>query len=916
MIKRLLILCLLFGLALATRSEGLSGKVTITGIVTDNNKKPLSFATINVIEPDINTTTDVAGRFRLNLNEGEIYTFDVSCINYIEKRTRIEVRANKYVEITLERQSYALEEVVVMAKPKHTRGSSDIIGQQALEHIQPTSVADVLQLIPGGLFRETNATAFNRISLRQSGTDNNTSLGMAMVMDGIPLDNDGYRASIPDMENNDEYRRRLGWNKGIDLKTISTDHIQRIEIAKGISSAKLGNLSSGVMFTTSKIGQTPLQVRLKVDPLTKLVYAGKGFCLSPQWGYMHIGADFTSNYDDRRDQLNKYNRLTAQLTYNHSFSFGERSLFLFVKLSEIYALNKAREDELTREFKETFENNYSRTGLSFKAVLSHLGYWVDNIEWVSAADYTTDKIDRNRLVQLDVPLPSPLSSEEGESESIFLPTNYYSAFQIDNKPLSLFNRLNAESFAQTGKFNHKLSYGAEWKVTKNYGQGVVINMSRPPYPGNSKYVRPTRNKDIPALSTGAVYLEEQLKYTGKLFDFELDLGGRATRMFNLSPAYTELKRVFFEPRINAALSYNIALNNGKYIRNMFRVGYGQENKLPTLDYIYPDPVYKDFVVLSAYTTENSPYNHIITDTRRYDVVNYSLKPNRNNKFELGFDMEYNDLLLSLTYFNEHSEQGFSSITTYHPATYLRYFKPLHGSITVRKPEKTDYEEEVYRTFVDMPVMRNGARTEKRGVEYRLRFPKIQPLFTTIEINGAYYVTRYSTSLATQYHPTFRDDDKPMPYVGIYDRGDIQRQRILNTNVWLNTNIPKYKVVFTTFFQLIWLNDSKRMNGSEYPSAYFGGDGRLQSVTNDILDKIKTGDVTWRHYHLYKENYYEKDPIALTVNFKATKEFNKMIRASFFVNDIIDIHPNYKNRYGQSVRNWQKSFFGAEMTFNF
>ena len=344
----------MFGLALTAHSEGTSGKVTITGIVTDDNKKPLSFAAINVVELDINTTTDVAGRFRLNLNEGETYTFDVSCMNYIEKRTRIEVRANKYVEITLERQSYALEEVVVMAKPKHTRGSSDIIGQQALEHIQPTSVADVLQLIPGGLFKETSATAFNRISLRQSGADNNTSLGMAMVMDGIPLDNDGYRASIPDMENNDEYRRRLGWNKGIDLKTISTDHIQRIEIAKGISSAKLGNLSSGVMFTTSKIGQTPLQVRVKVDPLTKLVYTGKGFRLSPQWGYMHIGADFTSNYDDRRDQLNKYNRLTAQLTYNHSLSFGERSLLLFVKLSEIYALNKAREDELTREFKETF----------------------------------------------------------------------------------------------------------------------------------------------------------------------------------------------------------------------------------------------------------------------------------------------------------------------------------------------------------------------------------------------------------------------------------------------------------------------------------------------------------------------------------------------------------------------------------
>ena len=162
MIKRLLILCLLFGLTLAAHSERTSGKVTITGIVTDDNKKPLSFAAINVVELDINTTTDAAGRFRLTLNEGETYTFDISCMNYIEKRTRIEVRANRHVEITLERQSYALEEVVVMAKPKHTWGASDIIGQQALEHIQPTSVADVLQLIPGGLFKETAFRYANR----------------------------------------------------------------------------------------------------------------------------------------------------------------------------------------------------------------------------------------------------------------------------------------------------------------------------------------------------------------------------------------------------------------------------------------------------------------------------------------------------------------------------------------------------------------------------------------------------------------------------------------------------------------------------------------------------------------------------------------------------------------------------------
>lgn len=57
-------------------------------------------------------------------------------------------------------------------------------------------------------------------------------------------------------------------NRGIDLKTLSTDHIRKIEIVKGISSAKLGNLSSGVIQTTSKIGITPARLRMKVDPLT------------------------------------------------------------------------------------------------------------------------------------------------------------------------------------------------------------------------------------------------------------------------------------------------------------------------------------------------------------------------------------------------------------------------------------------------------------------------------------------------------------------------------------------------------------------------------------------------------------------------------------------------------------------------
>lgn len=699
-------------------------KATVEGVVRDSDGKPLSFATMFIAELGTGVSTDLEGKFRFTGTKGTEYTLNVSYLNHVDKEVKVKAGSPEPLVIVLEEQSYELAEVVVMADYKKNQGSTAVINQQALEHIQPTSVADVLSLIPGGLFRESSATGFNRISLRQSGSDDNTSLGMAVVMDGIPQDNDGFRASIPGLST-DEYSDRLGMNRGIDLKTLSTDHIRKIEIVKGISSAKLGNLSSGVIQTTSKIGITPAQLRMKVDPLTKLIYLGKGFRISPKMGYLHTGIDYTSVYDDRRDPMSKYSRLTGQVTYNNSVDVGDKTLFLFFKLSEVYTLNQAKEDELTQDYNESFRNKYSRTGASFKAQMYDLGKIVDNVEFIASADYTYDLIDRNRLVQTGTPLPSPLATEEGESEGIYLPSTYYSPFQIENKPLSLLTQLNAESLFETRSFRHKVIYGLSWKRTKNYGEGVMVDMTRPPYPGNNEYVRPVPNRSIPALSVGAAYAEEQLKHSNRWFDFELNAGVRFTQMFNLDTKYTELRKLQVEPRINAALSFNIDLAGGKSLRNMFRFGFGQENKLPTLDYIYPDRVYKDMIVLNAYTKQDDPFNHLITYTKIYDVTNNSLRPNRNTKYEAGWDVEYEGYSLSLTFFKEHSDRGFESVAEYSPVRYTRYVDPIDGQpIVGRRPEKEDYVADPYATFVDMDIVRNSMKVEKKGLEYLLRFPKI------------------------------------------------------------------------------------------------------------------------------------------------------------------------------------------------
>lgn len=894
--------------------EPVRGSAVSGRCLSARDGQALCFAAVVVKELNLSLLTDMDGRFEFPAVEGEVYTLAIHCMNCVEREVRVTAGGNETVDIALDEQSYALKEVEVMAEYDPQKGSAATISQQALEHIQPASVGDVLQLMPGGLYQQGDATGFSRISLRQSGADDNTSLGVGIAVDGIAMDNDGFRSQIGAMAAEDDYAGRLGWNKGVDLKTLSTDHVQRIEIIKGISSAKWGNLSSGLMSINSKVGQTPLQIRLKADPLGKLAYAGKGFRLPAGLGFLHAGVDYTTVYDDRRDPLSKYSRLTSQVTWSNSASLLGRPLFLFLRLSETYTLNQAKEDELTAEYNESFRNKYSRTQAAFKARWLNTGRIVDNVEWIASADYTYDRVDRNRYVQLDLPLPMPTGDEEGEHEGVFLPTAYYSPFYIENRPLALLLQLNGESIVETVRLRSRIIYGAEWRYTRNSGAGVSVDMARPPYPDDSEYVRPTPNYSIPALSVGAAYAEEQLTHGNRLFDLSLNAGVRVSKMLNLDRAYVNLRRPYAEPRLNGAVSFNVPLS-AHALKVMARAGWGQENKLPTLDHIYPDPVYKDLIVLSAYISKGNEFNHLITDTRKYDVTNHDLSPNRNTKAEVGLDMDYRGFKLSLTAFREQSRRGFNSETRYHGVAYNRYFTPVDGTIVGKRPEKSDYVEDHYETFVDMPVVRNSMRTVKRGVEYRLALPRFDAICTSVEVNGAFYRTEYGQTSPLEYHPAAKEDGRPMPYVGIYERADATLKRTFNTNVWFNTNVPRYKMVFSTLFQVVWLNDVRRLNGDEYPSRCRDVRGGELEVTDDMIRKISGGDIIWRNYHIYKEDYYEEDPVAVSVNFKMTKEFSRHARGAFFINNIIDVNPMYRNRYLQNTRKWAKPHFGAELTFS-
>ena len=916
--KTLSLTLLLLCMAAATFGQTCTvrGKVT-----TDHDGEAASFAIVSIQNQELRTLCDINGRFELRGVPVGRHTLEVECLGYAKLKRPLTLTADANLSLRLVSSSFALPEFEVMAKK--SRKGKVVVDEAALEYIQPTSLADVMLLLPGSVYKENNLTQFSQISSRQVGSDANTSLGVGIVTDGAPLTNDGIRSQLVGITEGSgsydgEVRSRTGINQGADMRMISTDHIQSVEFTRGISSARYGNLSSGMISISSKHGVTPLRVRLKSDLKNKLVYAGKGFRLGEKAGTLHVGADFLHAIDDIREEMYKFSRLTGQLYYNNKVKLGTYSLNLDGRLSQTVTVSKMKKDELTYEYDETYKADYSRTALMMKGGLTLGKTWLDQLELTLQADYTRDRITRHRLVLSGSgPMNMPLAYEEGEHEGIYLPRKYYSDFYIDNQPLNIYAQLNATSrlplFRNTML---NLQYGAEYTNVKNHGDGAVIeDEARPPFPYDNSYMRPRPNWAIPALGNGAFYAQADFIYDdSRQHIVQLSVGGRASMLLNLPTDYYLHNHVLADPRVN--LYYTV----GKTLRNTFRIGFGTESKTPTLDYLYPEKLYKDFYMLNAYTNDPQ-YRHLITYTNIYDVANRDLRANKNRKMEAGWDLDYHGLSLSLTAFYEQSDQGFEYFTEYYPLTYDLYTTLRPGvSIDGRTPQKSDYMKESYSIFTTSQQVRNSSKVTKRGIEYRLILPKIKPLLTTVEVNGAYYQTDYASSLPLYYYPAVKIGGREFPYVCIYDNGARNQYRRLNSNIWLNTHIPRFRLFLTNFFQVVWLNTSQYKDNHDYlPTEYIDTEGNRFAVGDDIRSQIAADDGTFRYFRrtILPVSYARNEkPVSLLWNLKATKEFKKGTKLSFFVNGLLDISPKYLSGSKVTQREWHDPYFGLELYFNF
>lgn len=890
-----------------------NNKTTLSGRVFHaNSNEPITFATIYIIETGKGTVADAEGRYTLQMGYDHDCHIRVSSLGYITREITVK-RGTHTLDIALHEQSVALEEFTVTAKYRDKVGSDATIGQEALEYIQPTSLRDIFTLLPGGKIGSNNMQGSQLISSRQVGSDTGTSFGMAISIDGMPVQNDGMRVQMSGFtgQSGIDPEGNVQVNTGIDLRTISTDHIESVTVTRGISSAKEGNLSSGAIKIEAKKGSSPLRMRVKFDPKNKLAYIGKGIFLGKTLGTLYLGADVVHSAGNIEDTRGAYNRVTGQMNYNNQVHWGGKKIDVNVYGSYVTSFSNNKTDEMAQRFNEKYTTRYQRAALSGKvnATLNHPV--IDELELLLSADYTGNKLEHHKHVMNQTVMPLQQSTTEGESEGSYLPATYDTYYEIDNRPINIFSQLTAQKFGMVGhNMNFSLLLGTSINYTKNIGNGAVTDAMRPPFP-SVNYIRPRRNKDIPALVNHAGYVETKLRYHHGAHEVNTSLGLREGMMLNLPSDYVLNGKMLFEPRLQASYTF-YPKQRQQAISHTLRVGYGVENKFPSADYLYPDKVYHDFIALNAYFTDESK-RLLITNTKIQNPTNRNLRENKNKKLELGYDLKWDGFEFSLTGFHEQMNGGIEYFSIYTPTEYIYYYELKHPVHT--KPTRDDFNSRLMRTFMVNSVPTNSSKVIKKGLEYRFHTPIIAPIHSDIELNGAYYHTLYTDGVPVMYRPAVMAGDSMYPYVGIFEGYEKTYASNFNTNIWVHTHLPKWKLIFTNFVQIVWFEKSRLGKDVDvYPTRYMDLDGQVHTFTDEALAANPELGSLRRDFlsSRYNEN---KTPVSLLWNLKLTKEFSRAIKLSFFADNIIQISPKYQNAFLQTRRNWNKPFCGAELVIN-
>lgn len=878
----------------------------VSGKVTDTAGQPVYGASV-LLDSRSWAITDSLGRFSIgNIKKTSANSrLTIRCIGYLDLVSPI----RKDGIYKMQDDIMLLNEVVVTATEEHGLTTTSKIGEDAIKHIQPSSIADILELLPGGKAVDPAFGSPQIANLRAAGSLSSnyttSALGTRFMIDGRPVGNDANLQATPAYSG-------LGSNYvnlGTDMRTISTEDIESVDVVRGIASVEYGDLTSGLVKINRKKGGNDIRARFKADMKSKLFYVGKGFEKSGKT--LNLSLNYLDAKADPRNTRQNYNRITGSVRGGWTWASDRFRYNLGANIDYTGSFDKEKSDQDldfgTMGPIETYKSSYNKwaAGADFsihsKEEKSFFRSWTTTL----SLTYEKDLIDRWKYVTLGIVRPLSTALDPGEHDAVAIPAKYEATMKVDGQPFYAF----ASSTLRFKKGIHEIKAGADWSMDKNYGGGTVFDRERPF--SATMNVRPRAFSAIPAKHQVSAFAEENAKL--KLGDYSLEyiLGLRASLLAGPGGKYDLNGKPFLDPRGNIRIGLPYMMFAGHKLEAGIFGGAGSHVKFPTMDMLFPEPLYGDVMQLNYWPVEEN-LRRINVLVYRLDPTNYSLGVARNFKWETGLDARWNGFSFSVNWFREDMRSGFRSGSRPVSIVSKDYDESsIDKSTLTGPPVLEDIPYALDTNLFAYGITTNGSRTVKEGLEFTFSSKRIRAIRTKITFNGAWLITRYSNSQPEYYRPSVTLNGKNYPYIGIYNRTDSNKHTALTTNLMTDTQIPSLGLIVSASFQTTWFTDYKPSVYDLTPVAWLDKDLVSHVFTEADKNDPLLGYLVRGASAL---DYDYRVPFATNINLKITKTlYGDKISASVFVNKIFDITPDYHSNGTLNRRN-VNPYFGMELDF--
>lgn len=937
--RRLWLTMLLVSIAIMlpaqTASYTLSGKVLENSGQGEKGKTvPLPFATVSIDKYGLYAITDEEGNFMLkNVPSGKA-SLHIAYVGKVPIDTVVVIdRNHTSMSFLMREDGFRLKDVVVTASENKSQlATSSVISRTAMDHMQATSLADVLSLLPGGTTTDPNLNNAKSISIRDIDGTDNAYLGTTIIQDGAPMSNNSNLQSMAPTITGSTSAMGGGASpsSGVDGRSIPTDNIESVEVIRGVPSVEYGDLTKGAVIVHSKAGREPWRFNIKTNKNVTNGSLSKGFAISKE-GALNASVDYAYNINNPIESYLHYQRLTGKLLYSDNYLQNHwRSN---MSLSLYYG--KDSRDQNPDDTSSQIASSGKSIGVTLNAngtfSFGDKDMWLKNVKYVLSGSYTGKKSWYEELYTSANASYSGTTTDgevlangygkhvydaQGNEitnfgtdtlhKATYLPNSYFGRYDLDGKEINLYGKLNASFFKRLGATDNRLLVGLDFKSDGNEGDGKTFDETTPPYrnlSASNSSQRPRAYKDVPYVNQLGLYAEENFSWNIADHNLRAQLGMRWD--------HVSVAGSVFSPRAN--ISFDIIPHH-----LTLRGGYGVTAKAPTLLYLYPEKAYFEYININELADESLDDPYFITTTKVYDAQNRNLSIAKNHKAEIGFDANFGKADFSFTFFSERMDNGYAlekTIDSYKPFTWNEYERNADGELELTSAEN------VLSSYA-MPTNNNVSHSH--GIEFNLDIARIDAIRTSFNFNGAWiWSKRYS------HNYTFYDESG----VGASQRYDVAiyepkmyrhcTERFV-TALRATHNIPSIGLVITATMTTIWRDaDWYKIGNDSIPIGYISKDNgqavffdpgtytTRQSVTDAGMDYLlRQVDESYR----IKESYH---PL-FGFNIYVTKEIGRYLRASFFANNVFHNYPLASSRryVGTQYRRGTSFYFGAELSLTF